>query len=81
MLTLDAVGYIGGSVLARLLNQPSAGTYDITLLVRNEEKGKLLESRFGVKAVIGTHQEFDKVASLAENAHVVFNLVRFYPYG
>ena len=31
-------GYIGGSVLSRLLEHPSASTFDITVLVRSEEK-------------------------------------------
>ncbi|TFK91161.1 NAD-P-binding protein [Polyporus arcularius HHB13444] len=69
-----ATGYIGGAVLARLLNHPNASTFAITALVRNAEKAKVLESKFGVKAVVGNHEEFDKVESLAENAHVVFNL-------
>ncbi|RPD82721.1 NAD-P-binding protein [Lentinus tigrinus ALCF2SS1-7] len=69
-----ATGYIGGAVLARLLSHPSASTFDITVLVRNAEKAKILESKFPVKAVVGSHQELDKVESLAENAHVVFEL-------
>ncbi|TFK91170.1 NAD-P-binding protein [Polyporus arcularius HHB13444] len=69
-----ATGYIGGAVLARLLNHPSVSTFAITALVRNPEKAKILESQFGVKAVVGNHHESDKVESLAEGAHVVLNL-------
>ncbi len=36
-------------------------------------------SKFGVKAVVGTHQELDKVERLAEDAQIVFNLVIPYP--
>ncbi|KAI9061107.1 NAD-P-binding protein [Trametes sanguinea] len=68
-----ATGYIGGSVLERLLKHPSANTFDITVIVRNAEKAKILESKFGVKAVVGTHQDLDKLETLAENAHVVFH--------
>ena len=33
-----------------------------------------------MKVVIGSHQELDKVESLAENAHVVFELVSLLVY-
>ncbi|OBZ72502.1 Uncharacterized protein C2A9.02 [Grifola frondosa] len=66
-----ATGYIGGAVLERLLAHPSVGTFDITALVRSPEKAKLLET-FGVKPVVGSLTELDKLAALAEQAHVVF---------
>ncbi|KAI0822485.1 NAD-P-binding protein [Trametes gibbosa] len=68
-----ATGYIGGSVLERLLGHPSANTFEITALVRNEEKAKILESKFLVKVVRGNHQELDKLEALAEGSHVVFH--------
>ena len=68
-------GYLGGAVLVRLFSHPSASTFDITVLVRNAEKAKILESKFPVKVVIGSHSELDKVENLAENAHVVYELV------
>ncbi|KAI0787434.1 NAD(P)-binding protein [Fomes fomentarius] len=69
-----ATGYIGGAVLARLLKHPNASKFDITALVRNADKAKILQSQFGVKAVVGTHQELDKIQALAEQSHVVFHL-------
>jgi len=68
-----ATGYIGGSVLNRLLEHPAASTFDITAYLRNADKAKILESKFGVKAAVGTHAELDKLEALAENAHVVFS--------
>ncbi|CCM05824.1 uncharacterized protein FIBRA_08058 [Fibroporia radiculosa] len=68
-----ATGYIGGSVLTRLLHHPSAATFDITVFVRSAEKAKLLEKKFGVKAVVGTHADSDKLEALAEQSHVVFS--------
>ncbi|KAI0767997.1 NAD-P-binding protein [Trametes elegans] len=67
-----ATGYIGGSLLQRLLQHPNASNFAITALVRNESKAKLLEKDFGVKTVVGSLQDLDKLADLAENAHVVF---------
>ncbi|RDX55339.1 NAD-P-binding protein [Lentinus brumalis] len=69
-----ATGYVGGTVLARLLNHPERKNFDITALVRDEAKAKILSTKFGLNTVIGTHQDLDKVASLAEAAHIVFNI-------
>ncbi|KAI0327641.1 NAD-P-binding protein [Cubamyces sp. BRFM 1775] len=68
-----ATGYVGGSVLQRLLDHPNADTFDISVIVRNAEKAKILQSKFGANAVVGTHQDLDKLEALAENAHVVFH--------
>ncbi|CCM05825.1 uncharacterized protein FIBRA_08059 [Fibroporia radiculosa] len=68
-----ATGYIGGSVLTRLLHHPSAATFDITVFVRSAEKAKLLEEKFGVKAVVGTHADSDKLEAFAEQSHVIFS--------
>ena len=69
-------GYIGGSVLHRLLEHPSASTFNITALVRDEAKAKKLEQQFGVHGVVGSYKDTALVERLAENAHVVISLVR-----
>ena len=74
-LILSLSGYVGGTVLARLLNHPDRKSFDITALVRDESKAKTLESKFGIKPVIGSHQDLDEVATQAEAAHIVFNIV------
>ena len=61
-------------MLARLLEYPSASTFDITALVRSPEKAKKLEL-FGVKAVVGSFKDSTLVEGLAENAHVIFSCV------
>jgi len=73
IFVIGATGYIGGSVLHKLLSHPSADTFDITALVRSEEKAKKLE-KFGVHSVIGSFNDSALVEKLAENAHVVFSL-------
>ncbi|PCH43206.1 NAD(P)-binding protein [Wolfiporia cocos MD-104 SS10] len=67
-----ATGYIGGAVLARLLEHPSADTFEITVLTRSAEKAKKLEA-FGVKPVVGTYAQLDRLEALAEQSHVVFS--------
>ena len=68
-------GLIGGSNLQRILAHPKADTFEITALVRREESAKLLESKTGVKTVVGTLDDHEKLAALAESANVVFHNV------
>ncbi|OJT15038.1 hypothetical protein TRAPUB_8481 [Trametes pubescens] len=75
ILFIGAPGYIGGSVLGRLLEHPSANTFDITVFTTYEEKAGLLESKFPLKVVRGSRQNFDNLEALAEHAHIVFNCV------
>ncbi|KAI0091003.1 NAD-P-binding protein [Irpex rosettiformis] len=72
ILFLGATGYIGGSVLSRLLSHPSRDDFDITALVRSPEKGKKLEG-FGVKPAIGSLKDIPLIEQLAQNAHIVFS--------
>ncbi|KAI0635606.1 NAD-P-binding protein [Trametes polyzona] len=73
ILITGATGYIGGTVLERLLKHPKASTFEISTLVRSAEKAKVLKEQFGVNAVVGTHADFNKLAALAENADVVLS--------
>ncbi|RPD68444.1 NAD-P-binding protein [Lentinus tigrinus ALCF2SS1-7] len=66
-----ATGYIGGAVLQLILEHPQTSTFSIIALVRDAAKAHLLESKFGVKTVVGSLQDVDKLSELAENAHIV----------
>ncbi|KAI0671416.1 NAD-P-binding protein [Trametes maxima] len=66
-----ATGYIGGSILQRLLQHPN---FEITALIRNTDKAKQLETQFGVKSVVGSLQDLDKLSSAAENTHVFVHM-------
>ncbi|KZT66776.1 NAD(P)-binding protein [Daedalea quercina L-15889] len=72
ILFLGATGFIGGSVLNRLLKHPKADTFVITTLVRSPEKAKLLE-KLGVTAEIASLSDHDKIELFASRAHVIFN--------
>ena len=61
-------------MLARLLAHPNADVFEITVLVRSEDKAKKLQA-FGVNAVIGSLGDFELVKQLAENADVLFTIV------
>jgi nucleoside-diphosphate-sugar epimerase len=72
------IGYIGASVLDRLLLHPNASSFEITVLLRSQEKaGKLLgllKNTGGPKltAEIGSNADLDKIRTLASKADVVF---------
>ncbi|OJT06577.1 hypothetical protein TRAPUB_2572 [Trametes pubescens] len=68
-----ATGYIGGSVLQRLLDHPKRANYEITALVRDPSKAIRLQAEFGVKTTVGSLQDLDKLSALAEDAHVVIH--------
>ena len=61
-------------MLARLLAHPNADVFEITVLVRSEDKAKKLQA-FGVNAVIGSLGDSELVKQLAENADVLFTIV------
>jgi nucleoside-diphosphate-sugar epimerase len=68
-----ATGYIGGSVLSRLLKHPKADTFKITALVRSEEKAAKLR-KLGVHALVGAFSDLDRLQTLASEADVVFSI-------
>ena len=74
--TTVVAGYIGGGVFQRILQHPDINVFDITVIVRDSGKAKLLETNFGVKTVVGSMEELDKLSQLAEKAHIVVQCVR-----
>jgi D-arabinose 1-dehydrogenase-like Zn-dependent alcohol dehydrogenase len=73
-LPLNLIGYIGGSVLTRLLNHPKSETFSIRALVRSTDKATKLKA-FGVDAVVGSHSDSDLLTTLSSQADVVFTCV------
>ncbi|KIM42989.1 hypothetical protein M413DRAFT_443806 [Hebeloma cylindrosporum] len=72
-----ATGYIGGSVLARLLRHADRSNFHITALARSAEKGDKLKS-IGVDAtVLGSYTDKDLgfLIEAASQADVVFAIV------
>ncbi|KAL0061739.1 hypothetical protein AAF712_011412 [Marasmius tenuissimus] len=72
VLITGATGYIGGSVLSRLLSLPNAHSkYEFRAIVRNADKAKILEEKFGVKAIVGSHSDQGLMEKEASEADVV----------
>ncbi|KIM91255.1 hypothetical protein PILCRDRAFT_811776 [Piloderma croceum F 1598] len=67
-----ATGYIGGSVVARLLEHPDSNTFEITALVRSAAKAAKLET-LGLKTVIGSYSDLNQLELLTSEADVVFS--------
>ncbi|KAL0566424.1 hypothetical protein V5O48_015590 [Marasmius crinis-equi] len=72
VLVTGATGYIGGSVLNRLLTLPDAQSkYEFRAVVRNAEKAKKLADGFGVRPVIGSHSDKELMSKEAAEADVI----------
>jgi len=71
-LFVTGAGYIGGSVVARLLEHPNVRNFQITALVRSPEKAAKLET-LGIKTVVGSFTELDKMEKLSSEADVIIN--------
>jgi uncharacterized protein YbjT (DUF2867 family) len=69
--TYTPPGYIGGSILSRLLSHPS---FSITALVRSPEKAAKLEG-LGITCVLADLGELEKVEAATEGADYVFSTV------
>jgi hypothetical protein len=70
------LGYIGGSVLQRLLDHPKRDTFEITALVRSADKAKLLNT-LGAKTVVASLSDLDRLTELAAASDVVIHTVIF----
>jgi len=66
-----ATGYIGGTVLTKLL-ESSSKKYSITALVRSETALPKLKS-LGVKGLIGSLDDSELLAKAASEADLVIN--------
>ncbi|KAH9480255.1 Oxidase ucsJ [Psilocybe cubensis] len=76
ILITGATGYVGGSVLDRLLKHPEASSFKISAIVRSEEKGRKIEN-LGVESIIGSYEADDLsfLTDAASRADVVFAIV------
>jgi hypothetical protein len=73
ILLTGATGYIGGSILDRLLSHPKRSSFEITSFSRNAAKAQKLESQFGVKSVLGSLDDFQQLEEAAATADVVIH--------
>lgn len=60
--------------MARLLEHPNASAFEITALVRSPDKAAKIET-LGIRTVIGSYGDLDKLEMLTSEADVVFSIV------
>lgn len=73
ILFLGATGYIGGSILGRLIEHPARGSHSVICYLRNEDKAKILTEQLGIKTIIGTLDDTEKIENAAVEADVVIH--------
>ena len=71
---LDRPGYIGGTVLAHLIQHPKRSDYEITIHLRSAEKAKGFE-KLGFKTVLGSLDDVMDLEKLASESDIVFQTV------
>ncbi|KAJ3566140.1 hypothetical protein NP233_g7179 [Leucocoprinus birnbaumii] len=69
-----ATGYIGASVLERLQNHPDAKNFEITALIRSQQKAEGFK-KFGINAVVGSFNDAKLLEDLTADADIVFDTV------
>jgi len=67
-----ATGYVGGSILAKLLEPSQSGKWDITALVRSEDAVSKLK-QMGVKTIIGSLENEELLIKTVGEADAVIN--------
>ncbi|KAI6006832.1 hypothetical protein EDD15DRAFT_2207248 [Pisolithus albus] len=70
-----ATGYVGGTVLARLVEHPTFPDSEFTLLIRPSKKDKVsaLHS-LGFKTVLGSYDDLDILEDQASKADIIFSI-------
>ena len=71
---LNAKGYIGGSVLTRLLSHPLRDALHLTVLVRSKTKASQL-CAMGIRAILGSNADLGLLKELASDADLVIACV------
>ncbi|CAF0815060.1 unnamed protein product [Adineta steineri] len=68
-----ASGYIGGSLLAGLLQHPNASNFKITALIRGDVNRANKLASLGVNPLIGSNDSHDIIEKAASESHVVIH--------
>lgn len=72
---LYCTGYIGGSILWRLLHHKDVANFRIKALIRDAAKAKRFSKEYGVEPVIGSLSDLGKLESQAAEADYVITTV------
>lgn len=64
-------GYVGGSVLTKLLSHSQFDTFQITVLVRDPAKAEVFKTLARIKPVVGSYSDLTALRKLASEADIV----------
>jgi len=70
LIRFSISGYIGGSVVSKLLEHPRFPEFDVTVVVRSAEKAEKLK-KLGLNVVVGSHSDKSLMENLSEQTDVV----------
>jgi N-acetyl-gamma-glutamylphosphate reductase len=74
ILLLGATGYIGGTILSKLLTHPDKSSLKIRILVRSQEKVEKINGlHLGVEAFVGSTDDSALLEDLVAESDVVFS--------
>ena len=74
MLIARWPGYVGGSVLANLIQNTRRANYEITILLRSAEKAKAFEE-LGFKTALGSLDDIADLEKFTAGSDIVFQTV------
>ncbi|KAG6812161.1 hypothetical protein H0H92_004092 [Tricholoma furcatifolium] len=73
LFLIGASGFIGGNLLTSLLARGARQRFDITVLIRGEDRAALIREKLGLKTVVADLGDTAVISAAAENADVVIN--------
>ncbi|KAL0072021.1 hypothetical protein AAF712_000944 [Marasmius tenuissimus] len=75
ILLTGASGFVGGTLLRTVLERDDVrkGQFEITCLIRGEERAKLLREQLGVKTVVADLDQSEIIERAAENADIILD--------
>lgn len=71
ILFIGATGYIGGTVLAHIIQHPKKSDHEITVYLRSAEKAKGFE-KLGFKTILGSLDDVEELEKLVSGFDIVF---------
>ncbi|RDB31114.1 Uncharacterized protein C2A9.02 [Hypsizygus marmoreus] len=73
LFLVGASGFVGGTILNSLLARDDRQRFDITILIRGEDRAALIREKLGLKTIVADLSDRAAVLAAAENADVVIN--------
>ncbi|KAG6841359.1 hypothetical protein C0991_011902 [Blastosporella zonata] len=73
LFLIGVSGFIGGNLLLTLLGREDRDRFDITVLIRGEDRAALIREKLGLKTVVADLSDRAVIIAASENADIVIN--------